>query len=133
MKKARTKSGASFAFQRRQSFTHLRDRKLWMRVAAEYCQRVRNANHFFSVKFELKCLLFHTADRVGGGSSTRKCTAKECQTRHMLWEASKLRSSPAGIVIAAHMDSDNMINDMSLSSTGSTGVRRNLMGALPAL
>ena len=51
----------------------------------------------------------------------------------MLWEASKLRSTPAGIVIAAHMDSDNMINDMSLSSTGSTGVRRNLMGALPAL
>ena len=55
----------------------------------------------------------------------------------MLWEASKLRSSPAGIVIAAHMDSDNTvcINDMSLGSTGSTGVCRNLMGAgaLPAL
>ena len=52
----------------------------------------------------------------------------------MLWEASKLRSSPACIVIAAHMDSDNMINDMSLSAIGSMGVRRkNLMGALPAL
>ena len=106
-----------------------------MGVAAEYCQRVRNANHFFSVKFELKCLLFHIEDRVVEevvrGNVQRKYIV--CQTQHMLWEASKLRSSLACIVIVDHMDSDNMINDMSLSLTGSTGVPQPYGSAARAL